>query len=231
MLKFRSMRDRAEPEPARVRARATARRRAASRATTAARASARSCGALSLDELPQLLNVAARRDEPRRAASRAPGVRRARSSSDVYRYGDRHRVKSGMTGWAQVHGLRGQTSLADRVEWDNYYIENWSLWLDVKILLMTVLAVRRQISVEAQKLNLGTLGQACARSRRWGSEQECGCRPVAQSRIRVLSRPAGSASGSALRVFRRDHQMKRVRALAAAGLAAIAVALPASPPR
>ena len=59
----------------------------------------------------------------------------------IYRYGDRHRVKSGITGWAQVHGLRGQTSLADRVEWDNYYIENWSLWLDLKIALMTVPAL------------------------------------------------------------------------------------------
>ena len=59
----------------------------------------------------------------------------------VYRYGDRHRVKSGITGWAQVNGLRGKTSLSDRVEWDNYYIENWSLWLDLKVLLLTVLAV------------------------------------------------------------------------------------------
>ena len=56
----------------------------------------------------------------------------------VHRYGDRHRVKSGITGWAQVHDLRGNTSLADRVEWDNYYIENWSLWLDMKIAVMTV---------------------------------------------------------------------------------------------
>ena len=62
---------------------------------------------------------------------------------NVHRYADRHRVKSGITGWAQVHGLRGRTSLSDRVEWDNYYIENWSLWLDVKILLMTILAVRQ----------------------------------------------------------------------------------------
>ncbi len=42
-----------------------------------------------------------------------------------------------MTGWAQVHRLRGQTSLTDRVVWDNWYIQNWSLWLDVKIMLMT----------------------------------------------------------------------------------------------
>ena len=95
----------------------------------------------SLDELPQLLNVAARRHEPRRPAPRAPRVRRACSRRNVYRYGDRHRVKSGITGWAQVNGLRGKTSLSDRVEWDNYYIENWSLWLDVKILLMTLWAV------------------------------------------------------------------------------------------
>ena len=47
----------------------------------------------------------------------------------------------GLTGWAQVHGLRGDTSLADRVEWDNYYIENWRLWLDLKILLITVPAL------------------------------------------------------------------------------------------
>ena len=61
----------------------------------------------------------------------------------VHRYDLRHRVKAGITGWAQVHGLRGRTPLADRVEYDNYYIENWSLWLDVKILLLTVLAVFR----------------------------------------------------------------------------------------
>ena len=49
----------------------------------------------------------------------------------------RHKVKSGMTGWAQVHGLRGSTSISQRLRYDLYYIENWSLWLDIKILLMT----------------------------------------------------------------------------------------------
>ena len=42
-----------------------------------------------------------------------------------------------------MNGLRGKTSLADRVEWDNYYIENWSLWLDLKILLLTFVSVFR----------------------------------------------------------------------------------------
>ncbi len=96
----------------------------------------------SLDELPQLINVA-------RGEMSLVGPRPERPEfvelfrQDVDRYGDRHRVKSGITGWAQVHGLRGQTSIADRVEWDNYYIENWSLWLDARILVLTLLAVLR----------------------------------------------------------------------------------------
>jgi lipopolysaccharide/colanic/teichoic acid biosynthesis glycosyltransferase len=52
-------------------------------------------------------------------------------------------VRPGITGWAQVNGLRGQTPLDERVERDNYYIENWSFWLDLKILLLTVVAVFR----------------------------------------------------------------------------------------
>jgi exopolysaccharide biosynthesis polyprenyl glycosylphosphotransferase len=96
----------------------------------------------SLDELPQLLNVL-------RGEMSLVGPRPERPEyvslfeQDVHRYADRHRVKSGITGWAQITGLRGKTSLADRVEWDNYYIENWSLWLDVKVMLQTVLAVGR----------------------------------------------------------------------------------------
>ena len=101
----------------------------------------------SLDELPQLVNVL--RGEmsligPRPERPEFVGL----FEQSVYRYSDRHRVKSGITGWAQVHGLRGKTSLSDRVEWDNYYIENWSLWLDVKVLLLTFLAVARPRHIE-----------------------------------------------------------------------------------
>src|SRR3954453_22196821 len=94
----------------------------------------------SIDELPQLFNVL-------RGQMSIVGPRPERPEfvelfeRRVDRYEDRHRVKSGITGWAQVHGLRGKTSLSDRIELDNFYIENWSLGLDVKILVMTVGAV------------------------------------------------------------------------------------------
>jgi exopolysaccharide biosynthesis polyprenyl glycosylphosphotransferase len=96
----------------------------------------------SLDELPQLFNVL-------RGDMSLVGPRPERPEfvelfrQDIIRYGDRHRVKSGITGWAQVHGLRGQTSLAERVEWDNYYIAHWSLGLDLKILALTFVALFR----------------------------------------------------------------------------------------
>ena len=96
----------------------------------------------SLDELPQLFNVL-------RGEMSLVGPRPERPEfvdvfrQDILRYGDRHRVKSGITGWAQVHGLRGQTSLAERVEWDNYYIAHWSLALDLKILALTPVALFR----------------------------------------------------------------------------------------
>jgi exopolysaccharide biosynthesis polyprenyl glycosylphosphotransferase len=96
----------------------------------------------SIDELPQLINVLKGEMSlvgPRPERPEFVGL----FEESVYRYTDRHRVKAGITGWAQVNGLRGKTSLADRVEWDNYYIENWSLWLDLKIALMTALAVVR----------------------------------------------------------------------------------------
>ena len=50
----------------------------------------------------------------------------------------RHEVRPGVTGWAQVNGLRGDTSIAHRTQHDLWYVENWSLWLDIKIILRTV---------------------------------------------------------------------------------------------
>ena len=99
----------------------------------------------SLDELPQLANVL--RGEmslvgPR--PERPVYVDQFRAS--IPRYMLRHHVKAGITGWAQVHGLRGDTPLEERIEYDLYYIRNWSLALDIRILLKTLVRVFRDAS-------------------------------------------------------------------------------------
>jgi len=91
----------------------------------------------SLDELPQLLNVLLGEMSligPR--PERPMFVEKYKD--EVPHYMKKHLVKAGLTGWAQVHGWRGNTCLHTRIEHDLYYIENWSLWLDIKIIIMTV---------------------------------------------------------------------------------------------
>ncbi len=92
---------------------------------------------LSLDELPQFWNVL-------RGDMSLVGPRPerphfvSRFSAQVNRYSDRHRLPVGLTGLAQIHGLRGDTSIEERSRFDNYYIEHWSPWEDVKIVIATI---------------------------------------------------------------------------------------------
>jgi len=128
MLKFRSMRQDAEQngpgwtrpnDPRRTRLGALMRR-------------------LNIDELPQFINVLIGDMSmvgPR--AERPVYVDQFKKS--IPRYMDRHREKAGITGWAQVNGLRGDTSITERTKYDLWYIENWSLLLDFKILIRTVM--------------------------------------------------------------------------------------------
>ncbi len=128
MLKFRSMRIDAETQTGPVWA-----RRGDDRCTPLGRFMRR----WSLDELPQLFNVLAG-DMSLVGPRPERGVFVDQFRRQIPGYQQRHQVKAGMTGWAQVNGWRGNTSLRRRVECDLYYIANWSVWLDLKILLLTV---------------------------------------------------------------------------------------------
>jgi len=94
----------------------------------------------SLDELPQFYNVI-------KGEMSVVGPRPERKffvdkfKDEIPRYLERHRVKSGLTGWAQVNGLRGNSPIEERIKYDIFYIENWSLGFDLKIILKTVMAV------------------------------------------------------------------------------------------
>jgi lipopolysaccharide/colanic/teichoic acid biosynthesis glycosyltransferase len=94
---------------------------------------------MSIDELPQLWNVL-RGDMSLVGPRPERGYLVEQFNTSVSGYADRHRLPVGLTGWAQVHGLRGDTSLRERVRFDNQYIEHWSLWRDVVILVRTLSA-------------------------------------------------------------------------------------------
>ena len=132
-IKFRSMRSDAEKETGPVWASDSDPRRT-------------SLGTLlrrySLDELPQLINVLVGEMSlvgPRPERPHFVDEFRRR----VPRYWDRHREKAGLTGWAQVNGLRGNTSIEERTAYDLWYVENWTPWLDIKIILRTAVTVIR----------------------------------------------------------------------------------------
>jgi len=128
MLKFRSMRPDAEAETGPVMATRDDRRRTALGVVLRR---------TSLDELPQLFNVL-------KGEMSLVGPRPERPvfieelRKRIPRYMLRHKVKAGISGWAQVNGLRGDTSIETRVAYDLYYIEHWSLLFDLKILWLTL---------------------------------------------------------------------------------------------
>jgi exopolysaccharide biosynthesis polyprenyl glycosylphosphotransferase len=131
MLKFRSMRTDAEEETGPVWATAQDNRR------TRLGAFMRR---FSIDELPQLINVVLGDMSlvgPR--PERPIFVEQFKQS--IPRYMDRHREKAGITGWAQVNGLRGDTSIIERTKYDLWYIENWSVALDLRIMARTLMSI------------------------------------------------------------------------------------------
>jgi Undecaprenyl-phosphate glucose phosphotransferase len=128
MLKFRSMRADAEKQTGAVWARRDDERR--TRLGTFLRQT-------SLDELPQLINVL-RGDMSLVGPRPERPVFIQKFSKTIPNYMARHCVKAGITGWAQVHGWRGNTSLRKRLQYDLYYITHWTPWLDMRILWMTV---------------------------------------------------------------------------------------------
>lgn len=133
IIKFRTMRPNAEEETGPVWA-----TRDDPRTTRLGRILRR----FSLDELPQLINVLL-------GEMSLVGPRPERPyfveqfKALVPRYAERHREKAGITGWAQIHGLRGNTPIAERTAYDLWYVENWTPWLDIKIMLRSLIVIFR----------------------------------------------------------------------------------------
>jgi len=94
----------------------------------------------SVDEFPQFINVLLGDMSLVGPRPEQPAFVR-QFQQQIPRYMERHREKAGITGWAQVNGLRGDTSITERTKYDLWYIENWSVWLDIKIILRTMFRI------------------------------------------------------------------------------------------
>ena len=149
---------------------------------------------LSMDELPQFWNVL-------RGDMSLVGPRPerphfvSRFSAQVSHYADRHRLPVGLTGLAQIHGLRGDTSIEERARFDNYYIEHWSPWEDVKVMIATVGVILRD--AVRQTTRSDRPGRTQTREREVGQRHVGGRRhdpggraPIGPSPRRALNRRA-----------------------------------------
>ena len=90
-----------------------------------------------IDEIPQFVNVLLGDMSTIGPRPEQPAFVE-KFQKEIPEYYRRHRVKSGISGWAQVNGLKGDTSIKERVQYDIYYIENWTIWFDLKVLILTV---------------------------------------------------------------------------------------------
>jgi exopolysaccharide biosynthesis polyprenyl glycosylphosphotransferase len=160
---------------------------------------------LGLDEIPQLWNIL-------RGQMSLVGPRPERPffveqfKAEIPHYDDRHRVPVGLTGLAQVHGLRGDTSIEERARFDNHYIENWSLWRDLTILMQTLFAVVRNATSPGPTSPVATTVSAGSTVAVVSAESTAGSgAPTATGTAVVSSVPTGSTVG-AVRSENLDHQ-------------------------
>ena len=185
LLKFRSMRDEETPVQGRewaARAERTTRLGRILRTT-------------SLDELPQLINVL-------RGDMSLVGPRPERPyfaslfEEEFPGYSARHRLPGGITGWAQIHGLCGDTSIEERLAFDNYYIENWSLGEDLKILVRTFRTMTKKFKWEAAHLKAE--GRLALAERR--KQEARAAERLAESKATKARQGVASSEGEGLNV-------------------------------
>jgi exopolysaccharide biosynthesis polyprenyl glycosylphosphotransferase len=159
---------------------------------------------LGLDEIPQLWNIV-------RGQMSLVGPRPERPffveqfKAEIPHYDDRHRVPVGLTGLAQVHGLRGDTSIEERARFDNHYIENWSLWRDLTILMQTLFAVVRNVGSTGSQSPVTTTVTAGSTVGRVSATSPGGSASPTGTAVGAVTPAPGSTAG-ALRSENLDHE-------------------------